>query len=94
MKRIIILTILLIATPAFADYTLDLKNGSGTVVKTYTITANQIAHLQKKATRTGVSVLDQFESVIARLIKRVKNENISAWHTDNEAYIEEQSRQP
>lgn len=94
MKKILILVILLFAAPALADYTLDLKNESGTVIKTYTITANQVAHLQKAATSEGTSVLDQFENAIIKLIRRAKGYNMAVWQQANEAYMEEQSRQP
>jgi len=92
MKKLILLLILFFTTPAFADYTIDLKNGSGVVIKTYTVTSNQVSHLQKKATRTGESVIKQFESAIASIIRYAKAENAKVWRDANGAYIEEQSR--
>ena len=86
--------VLLMAGTAHADYSIVLKNEGGTTLKTYVITTNQVAHLQKRTTRTGVTVLQQFESAIARLINRARSGNEASWLTDNEAYIEEQSREP
>ncbi len=93
MKKILILIILLAATPAFADYTVELKNGSGTLLKSYNITTNQVAHLQKKASRDEVSVIKQLENAIISLIFNATRENKMYWHRDNDIYIEEQSRQ-
>ena len=94
MKALLIIAILLFtAVPVLADYTIDLKNESGTVLKTYNITTNQVAHLQKKAARTGKSVIKQFETVIIQLIYYAKAENTEIWARDNKAYIEEQARQ-
>lgn len=93
MKKLIVLLVLLFATPAFADYTLDLKNDGGTIIKTYTITANQVTHLQKVATRNSVTILTLFENTIKGLVSSAKSENAITWLRANEAYIEEQSRQ-
>lgn len=93
MKKLIVLIIIFFATPAFADYTIDLKNGSGTVLKTYTITVNQVAHMQKVAARTGVSVIKQFEGAVLSIIKSAEATNAAFWKRDNATYIEEQSRQ-
>ena len=99
MKRTNILGIMLaivvmfMANQVYADYTLDLKNDSGTVVKTYTITANQVAHIQKAADANGVTLLTHFEDAIKKLIRNSTALNKSIWSQANEAYIEEQSRQ-
>ena len=94
MKALLIIAILLFtAVPVLADYTIDLKNESGTVLKTYNITTNQVAHLQKRATRTGKSVIKQFESAIVGIIRYAKAENSEMLAQDNKAYIEEQARQ-
>lgn len=93
MKKIIMLMVLLFASPAFADYTVELKNEVGAVIKTYNITTNQVAHLQKTSTLTGVSVLDQFEGAIISLIQQSKAYNKAMWKRTNDAYIDEQSRQ-
>ena len=96
MKKILLIVaiVLFMGTTAHADYTLVLKNEGGTVIKSYLITTNQVAHLQKTASRTGVSILDQFESAIANLIITAKAVNKSFWQQENDAYVEEQSRQP
>ena len=100
MKRIKILGIVLsiavmsIAGIAHADYTVELKNESGTTIKSYNITTNQVAHLQKKASRDGVSVIKQFENALTSLIFNAKIENKMYWQRENAIYIEEQSRQP
>ena len=99
MKMIKMLGIMLavmvmsMATWAQADYTVELKNDVGAVIKTYTVTTNQVAHLQKKATRDGVSVIEQFENAIKDLIFSAQAENKVHWRRANDAYIEEQSRQ-
>lgn len=93
MKKLIIALILLVATPAFADYTIELKNDVGGVIKTYTITTNQVAHIQKVATRTGISVINQFESAVLGLVKGAEATNAAMWKRENAVYIEEQSRQ-
>ena len=72
---------------------IDLKNDSGTVIRTYTITTNQVLHLQKAATTTNTNVIDQFENAISNLIVMAKSINKSMWLGDNGAYVEEQSRQ-
>ena len=94
MKKIIVFAILLLATPAFADYTLDLKNEGGTVIKTYTITTNQVTHLQKVADRDGISVLTLFEDSLRSLVVGATLTNMRVWRRANEAYVEEQSRLP
>ena len=96
MKKIMVMVmiVLFMVAPAFADYTIELKNEGGSVLKIYTIPNTQVAHLQKAATNTGTSVLDQLEKAIMQLIRRATEYNLSAWRRDNEAYIEEQSRQP
>lgn len=99
MKMIKILGIILsmavmsMAVTAQADYTIELKNDAGIVIQSYNITINQVAHLQKKAVRSGVSVIKQFENAIIGLIFNAKTENKTYWRRANEAYIEEQSRQ-
>ncbi|MCK5605740.1 hypothetical protein KAR91_27845 [Candidatus Pacearchaeota archaeon] len=99
MKTIKILGFLLAAAfmfttgSAYADYTVELKNESGTIIKSYNITTNQVAHLQKKASRDEVSVIKQFENAIISLIFNAKIENKMHWQRDNDIYIEEQSRQ-
>lgn len=85
--------VLLMVGTAHADYSIVLKNEGGSTLKTYTITTNQVAHLQKKAARTGIPILQQFEIAIARLVLGARRSNESAWIMDNEADIEEQSRQ-
>ena len=85
--------ILLMAGTAYADYSIVLKNEGGATLKTYIITTNQVAHLQKKATRTGITVLQQFETAVARIVQQARRSNESSWIMDNEASIEEQSRQ-
>lgn len=99
MKMLKIVGLLLVIAvfmprPAFADYTLDLKNDAGTVIKTYTITTNQVAHLQKHATNRNITILSLFETAIRRLITSAKVDTKSSWIMNNESYIEEQSRQP
>ena len=79
---------------AHADFTLELKNEGGTVIKSYNITTNQVAHLQKKGARSGVSVIKQFENAIVHLISNAKIENRVYWQRENSIFIEEQSRQP
>ena len=99
MKTIKILGIVLsiaimsITGTAQADYTVELKNESGTIIKSYNITTNQVAHLQKKASRDNVSVITQFENAITSLIFNAKIENKMHWQRENDIYIEEQSRQ-
>ena len=99
MKTIKILGILLsiavmsMAVTVHADYTVELKNESGTIIKSYNITTNQVAHLQKKASRDNVSVIKQFENAITGLVFNAKIENKMYWQRYNDAYIEEQSRQ-
>ena len=93
MKKIIILLILFVASPAFADYTIELKNESDTIIRTYTITTNQVLHLQKAAAVTNTNVIDQFENAIYNLIVMAKSINKSMWLNNNGAYVEEQSRQ-
>ena len=85
--------IFLTAGTAHADYSIVLKNEGGSTLKTYIITTNQVAHLQKKATRTEITVLQQFEIAITRLVQQARRSNESSWVMDNESYIEEQSRQ-
>ena len=76
-----------------ADYTVEIKNEEDVAVKIYTITTNQVAHMQKKANREGESILKQFEYAIISLIRIAKAENAAYWRHANEIYIEEQSRQ-
>lgn len=90
---IIAMVVMFTASAARADFTIELKNESDVVLKTYTITYNQVAHLQKKATRTGISVITQFEDAIKNLILNAKSANAVTWRRNNEAFIEEQSRQ-
>ena len=93
MKKLTILAVLLFATPAFADYTIDLKNESGTVIRTYTVTTNQVAHLQKFATVTGKSVIDQVKEAVLDIITHAKFANKARWQEANDSYVDEQSRQ-
>lgn len=58
MNKLIILLILLFAMPASADYTIDLKNESGVVLKIYPITSAQVLHLKKVQIRTNKTVLN------------------------------------
>lgn len=85
--------VMLTAGISHADYSIVLKNEGGSTLKTYIIPTNQVAHLQKKASRTGVTVLQQFETAITRLVQQARRSNESSWIMDNEASIEEQSRQ-
>ena len=95
MKKImmVLAMVLFMAGTALADYTVDLKNESGVVIRTYIITTNQIAHLQKKATRDNTTVIKLFEGTISDLIMSAKATNAAMWRRANEAYIEAQSRQ-
>ena len=93
MRVILVIAILFITAPVYADYTIVLKDDSNVVIKTYTITNNQVLHLQKAASLTGDSILKQFEYAITNLIRNAKSLNTAKWRRDNEAYIEEQSRQ-
>ena len=95
MKKLLIVMILVLftTTPALADYTIELKNESDVVIKTYTVTTDQVTHLQKVATRNGTTVIVLLENTIKNLILSAKINNMSEWRKDNEAYIEEQSRQ-
>lgn len=90
---ILVIAFMCMAGTAHADYTVELKNDVGTVIKSYTITTNQVAHLQKKASRDEVSVIKQFENAITGLVSNAKIENKIHWQRDNDIYIEEQSRQ-
>ena len=90
---ILVIAFMFMAGTAYADYTVELKNESGTIIKSYTITTNQVAHLQKKASRDEVSVIKQFENAIMGLVFNAKIENKMYWQRDNDTYIEEQSRQ-
>lgn len=100
MKMIKILGIVLsvavmfMATQVHADYTLDLKNSEDTVIKTYTITTNQIAHIQKAADASNVSIIKYFEESLQSLVINSILLNKARWGRANDAYIEEQSRQP
>lgn len=94
MKKLIVIFILFTATPAFADYIMTLKHSGGAVLKNYSITTNQVSHLQKQSTATGKSVLTYFKEAIRDLIVNAKAYNKYIWERDNEAYIEERSRQP
>ena len=95
MKKLIVLAILLFTTPALADYTMELKNSTGTVLKTYTITDNQVAHLQKAAAATGKSVVNQIKEAILDTINHARVANKKRWLSvpTNDDYIDEQSRQ-
>ena len=99
MKRIKILGVILsvaimfTSSIVYADYTVEIKNEGGDMVKAYIITTNQVAHMQKKANRDGESILKQFEYAIISLIRIAKAENAAYWRRANETYIEEQSRQ-
>ena len=90
---VLAMAVMLMAATAHADYTVELKNESGTVIKSYNITTNQVDHLQKKASRDNVSIIKQFENAIIGLIFNAKAENKIYWQRANESYIEEQSRQ-
>ena len=92
LGMILSIAVMSMAVTAHADYAVELKNESGTILKSYTITTNQVAHLQKKASRDEVSVIKQFENAIISLIFNAKIENKMYWQRDNEVYIEEQSR--
>ena len=93
LGMILAIAVMFMATSAHADYTLDLKNSGGTVIKTYTITTNQVAHIQKAADAAGVSILTHFENALKGLINNSTMYNKAIWIRNNEASIEEQSRQ-
>lgn len=94
LGMILAIAVMYTASSAHADYTVELKNETGSVIKMYTITTNQVAHLQKTAALTDTSVLNQFENAITNLIQNAKLYNKAMWQRSNEAYIEEQSRLP
>lgn len=93
MKKLIVILVLFFAVPAFADYTIELKNESGVTLKTYPVTAAQVQHLQKTAALTGKSVINQIKEAISYVIRDAKALNKARWLEDNNAYIEEQARQ-
>lgn len=91
---VLAIAVMSMATQAHADFTVELKNDVGTVIKTYTVTTNEVAHLQKRAARDGVSVITQFGKGLENLISSAQAENRAYWLRENAATIEEQSRQP
>lgn len=94
IKGIIVLLILLVATPVFADYTVDIKNESGDVIKTYIVTTAQVEHLQKVAGRPGgKSVLNQFKEAILDLISNAERTNEAIYNAENSAAHKALSRQ-
>lgn len=91
---VLAIAVMFIARPAFADYTLDLKNSGGTVIKTYTITTNQVAHIQKAADNKGITILKHFEGALNSLVESSTVSNKINWIRNNNTFVEEQSRQP
>jgi len=84
MKKIIIVAVLFLIVSvgtAFADYTIELKNESGVVLKTYTVTSAQVLHLKKVHERTLKTVLNQFEEAILDLIREAEESNLAAADT-------------
>lgn len=90
---VLAIAVMSIVTQAHADYTVELKNDVGAVLKSYIVTTNQVAHLQKKANRDGASTIKQFENAIKNLIFSAQAENKVHWRRANDDYIKEQSRQ-
>jgi len=95
MKKVILIIsvfFMFSVAPALADYTIELKNEGGSVLKTYTITTSQVQHLQKAATLSGKSVINQIKEAILDVITQAKASNKARWRADNDAYIDEQSK--
>ena len=94
MKKIIfaLCLVLLYAVSALADYTIEIKNAGGTVRGTKVITSLQVQHLQKMATRNGVSTLDYFWNSIDGVLRNSLAANKANWIINNQAYIEDQSK--
>lgn len=93
MKTILLVIIFFLGSTqiGMADYTIEIKNESGTVISSKTVTSDQVKHLQKASARTGKSVINYFWESIADLLSDVEHENKSAWTRNNDVYINEQS---
>lgn len=84
MKNLIsavVLFLMFSATSALADYTVELKNESGAVLKTYIVTSAQVLHLKKVHERTLKTVLNQFKEAILDLISEAEESNLAAADT-------------
>lgn len=92
-KILILIMLLLFAVPSFADYTVDIKNESGTVIKTYSVTTAQVEHLQKVETRTSKTVLNQFKEAFLDLISKAEESNEAAYNLVNSDAHKALSRQ-
>jgi hypothetical protein len=95
MKKLIVFVSVLLmfsVTSAFADYTIDLKDENNDIVKTYTVTTEQVQHLQKVASVTGKSVINQIKEAILDIVSQARVSNKARWQADNDAYIDGQSR--
>jgi len=77
---------------AFADYTVELKNEVGTVIKTYTVTTSQVQHLQKYASNNSTTVLSMFEDIMSTWIQNTTLINKAIWIRNNDTYIEGQAK--
>ena len=97
MKYLIITVtlFLLMSATVYADYTIEIKNESNVVIKTYIITTTQVQHMQKLANTEGPSVLKQFETALNNIVTRaivINKANLRKTQAHQD-YEEEQARQ-
>ena len=94
MKKIILSIIFMIVmtTQAHADYYIDLRNESGTVLHTYTVTTAEVEHMQKNADVQKRNLILKFGDMIRNFVYIESETNKERWRENNAAFVDAEAR--
>lgn len=91
MKLILISVILLSLNTSvvFAGYTVEIKNDSDIVVKSFSVTTAQVQHIQKYSVKIKSDALTQFKKAVLLLINRAEQSNLDQYFYENEEVLKD-----